>query len=245
MGLIEHSLKVDKVLREESEGKDMEVTAITRARALVMMELDALANGGKIRLSDCILPLVERYDFQKFPAKPEDFDLQNNGVKFEGGKARGLVIDSLTLYDGAMVLDTLSSTSDSKAVLLDLLEWGRAELGLSYDEKLIRRWGYISHVVFKSEFPLLELMSSPIQKLAAKVTAVTEETFQGLKYVPSQIWIGHDPALRKHSIASFTIVHRVNTSFSDNEFFSEAPLPTDLHLEFLSQFEKDIEKTLR
>jgi hypothetical protein len=222
----------------------MEVIAVTKARALVMIELDALANGGKVRLSDCIRPLVERYDFQTFPAKPEDFDLEKKGVKFEGGKARDLLVDSLTIYSGAIVLDTLSSTNDSKAILLDLLEWGGAELGLSYEERLIRRWGFISHVVFESDIALLELQSSPIQKLAAKTSAVTEEIFGGLKYAPSQISIGHDPAVRQHSIASLFIAHRVNTPLDGKTFFSEAPLPTHLHIKFLREFEQDVRESM-
>jgi hypothetical protein len=223
----------------------MEMIAVTKARALAMIELDALTNGGKIRLLDCIRPLVERYDFQVFPTKPEDFDLGDKGVKFESGKTEGFLIDSLKIYDGALVLDTLASTDKSKAIILDLLEWGRAELGLSYEESQIRRWGYISDIVFKSDIPLIEMYSAPLQKLATKTSVVTELTYEGLKYVPSQIWIGHDPAKRKHAVASLLIAHRVNTSFSENEFFSEAPLPTHLHVEFLREFEKDVKDSVR
>ena len=189
--------------------------------------------------------MVERYDFQVFPTKPEELDLDDKGVKFESGKAKGFLIDSLTIYNGAFVLDTLASTDESKAIILDLLEWGRADLGLSYEETQIRRWGYISGIVFKSDIPLIDVYSAPLQKLAAKTSAVTEETFDGLKYVPSQIWIGHDPAKRKHAVASFLITHRVNTSFSENEFFSEAPLPTHLHVDFLREFENDIKESMR
>jgi hypothetical protein len=189
--------------------------------------------------------LVERYDFQTFPAKPEDFDLEEKGVRFESGKANGLLIDSLIIYSGAILIDTLASTDDSRSILIELLEWGRAELGLSYDEKLIRRWGHISDVIFKSDIPLLALYSSPLQKLAAKTSAITEETFDGLKYAPSQIWIGHDPAVRKHSIASLFITHRVNTLYSDNIFFSEAPLPTHLHIQFLREFEQDVRDSIK
>ncbi|HET9086366.1 MAG TPA: hypothetical protein VFN53_02470, partial [Acidobacteriaceae bacterium] len=71
-------------------------------------------------------------------------------------------------------------------------------------------------------------------------SAVTEQIFEGLQYQPSQIWVGHDPGVRKNAIASFMIAHRVNTSFSENIFFSEAPLPTDLHIKFLNEFEKDV-----
>jgi hypothetical protein len=187
--------------------------------------------------------LVERYDFQKFPSNPEDFDLGDKGVRFESGKANGLLIDSLVIYGGAILIDTLASTNDSKQMVLDLLEWGRTGLGISYEERMIRRWGYISHLVFKSDIPLLALHSSPLQKLAAKTSTVTEEIFEGLKYVPSQVWIGHDPTVRKNSIASFYITHRINTPFSENIFFSEAPLPTHLHIQLLREFEQDVRDT--
>jgi hypothetical protein len=231
--------------RRTLEDEFMEVTAVAKARALVMIELDALTNRGRVRLSDCIRPLVERYDFQKFPVKPEDFDIEEKGVRFESGKANGLLIDSLIVYNGALVVDTLASTNESKAILLDLLEWGRTGLGISYEERLIRRWGNISHIIFKTDIPLLALYSSPLQKLAAKTSAVTEEIFEGLKYAPNQIWIGHDPAARKNAIASLFIAHRVNTSYSENEFFSEAPLPTHLHIQFLREFEQDVKDSIR
>jgi hypothetical protein len=104
-----------------------------------------------------------------FPTKAEDFDLEEKGVRFEGGKAKDLLIDTLIIYNGAFVLDTLSSTNDSKAILLDLLEWGRAELGLSYEERLIRRWGYISQIVFESDIAHLEFCSYPLQNLAPQL----------------------------------------------------------------------------
>lgn len=189
--------------------------------------------------------MVRRYDFKTFPTKAEDFDLQEKGARFESGKAGEFLIDSLVVYSGAILVDTLASSDVSKRILSELLEWGREELGLSFEERLIRRWGYISQVVFKSSVPLLAQHSSPVQKLAAKASAFTEEIFDGLKYEASQIWIGHDPMLRKHSIAGLMIAHRVNTLFSENTFFSEAPLPTNLHLQFLTEFERDVMQSMK
>ena len=179
------------------------------------------------------------FDFQVFPSKPEDFDL-NKGVKFESGKAGEFFVQNLTIYEGAISLDTLASTDESKRILLDMFEWGRVQLGLSFDENLIRRWGHISHITFRADVPLLVLQSSPVQKLAEKISTVTDETFGGLKYQPNQLWIGHDPIVRKNGIASFVIVHRGNTRFEENIFWSEAPLPTNLHVKFIREFEKDV-----
>jgi len=84
-----------------------------------------------------------------------------------------------------------------------------------------------------------------LQKLAQKTSNETEKFFSGLKYEPMSIAIGHDPNVRKHGIAGLTIQHRVNTLFSENKYFSEAPLPTDLHIKFLQEFETDVLESLK
>jgi hypothetical protein len=40
-------------------------------------------------------------------------------------------------------------------------------------------------------------------------------------------------------IAAFTIQRRGQTPFEENKYFSEAPLPTDIHINLLEQFEAD------
>jgi hypothetical protein len=57
--------------------------------------------------------------------------------------------------------------------------------------------------------------------------------------------IGHDPALRKHAVASLYIAHRVNTPLTGKTYFSEAPLPTNSHIQFLREFEQDVKESLR
>jgi hypothetical protein len=229
---------------KREEWLSMIVEAITKARALAMLELDSLTNGGRIRLADCIGPLVARCDFQKYPTKTDEIDLEEKGVRFESGRFDELVIDALVIYSGAIYIDTLASTSDSVRILTAILKWAREELSLSYEDHLIRRWGYISDLVFRSDVPLLRVHSSPLQDLARKTSAFTEEMFGGLKYEPSQIGIGHDPLSRKYGVASLVIQHRVNTSYSENIFFSEAPLPTDLHVKYLQEFEEDVKRYL-
>jgi hypothetical protein len=210
-----------------------------------MLELDSLSNGGRVRISDCIPALVSKYDFQKFPATPEDFDLEGKGVHFESGTADGFLIDSLVIYSGAIFLDTIASTDDSKRILLGLFEWAREEFGLSYQPSLIRKWAFISDVVFRCDFPLLRRCSPPLENLARKTSGFMEELFDGLEYDPYQVWIGHDPEKRKNAIASLLITHRANTSHSENIFFSEAPLPTHLHVQFLQEFEDDVRNESR
>jgi hypothetical protein len=46
---------------------------------------------------------------------------------------------------------------------------------------------------------------------------------------------------RKYGIASFLITHRAEARFSENKYFSEAPLPTDMHIAFLEEYEAGIQ----
>ncbi len=225
--------------------RHMRLAAVTRARALAIVGIDELNLGGKLRLADCIDPIVQRYGFLVFPKEPKDFDLSDKGARFEDGKADGVTIDSLVIYDGALFVDTLSNTSDSKRILLEMLEWGRDTLGLTYVPGMIKQWGYISDIVFFSDFPLLVSMSSPVQKLAEKTSRFTEELWNGLKYEPINLSIGHDPGVRKNGVASFFIQHRINSTFAENKFFSEAPIPTDFHIKFIEEFESDVSASLK
>ena len=218
----------------------MRVASVAKARALALLEVGELNVGGKVRFADCVVPLVERYGFLVFPREPNDFDLAEKGVRFESGKDSDITIDSLVIYNGAMYIDTFSSTDDSQRILLDMLAWGRDHLGLTYSPKSIRKWGYISQVIFETDFPLLPSLSYPLANLAEKTSAVTRELWDGLEYEPNNVSIGHDPRLRKNGIASFFIQHRINTRFDENKYYSEAPLPTSLHVQFLEELEADV-----
>jgi hypothetical protein len=223
----------------------MQLAGITKARALAVIELDELSLGGKVRFADCVSPIAERYKFLTFPQKAEDFDLEKKGAKFESGKDGDLAIDSLVIYSGALYVDTFSSTAESQRILEEMLAWGAGALGLTYRPGMIKKWGYISDIVFYSDIPILVHMSPPVQRLAEKVSGVTEGLWNGLKYEPINLSIGHDPTARKNAIASLFIQHRVNSAFSENKYFSEAPVPTDLHIKFLEEFEADILRSLK
>ncbi len=98
---------------------------------------------------------------------------------------------------------------------------------------------------FYTDFPLLRSLSSPLDKLAQKTGDQVSEIFgEAIVYHPMNFIVGHDPRVRKHGIAGFTIQQRVNTKFDENKYFSEAPLPTAVHLKFLAELEEDVKKLL-
>ncbi|MGB6690631.1 MAG: hypothetical protein WBE76_22565 [Terracidiphilus sp.] len=217
----------------------MQVASIVKARAVALVEVDELNRDGTVRFADIVAPLVKKFQFLTYPTKPEEFDT-NNGIKFTSGKSGHHVIDLLDIYGGLIVLETLSNTTDSKDVLEGMLRWGKDNLGLTYEDDTIRRWAYISQIAFYSVIPLLSALSPPLQNLARKTSSVVDGLFEeGLDYQVAKVIVGHDPLTRMSPIASFTIEHRIARRFADNKFFSEAPLPTDLHIKLLQELEED------
>jgi hypothetical protein len=47
---------------------------------------------------------------------------------------------------------------------------------------------------------------------------------------------------RKYGIAPFSITRRAESRFSENKYFSEAPLPTDIHISLLEEFEAEVQR---
>jgi hypothetical protein len=218
----------------------MKSPTILLARVLAFVETADLNPKGKVFYPDLVRESVERYQFQVFPKTPEQYDEQK-GVEFQSGKAGNRVIESLRIFNTVLVVETRSNTTDSKEIIEEVLEWGKQKFGLNYEPGMIKRWAYVSDVTFHSDVPLLGTPNSPIGKLASKTTdAISQIWGEKINYHPTAFSVGHDPSIRKNSIAQFTLSRRIEIPFSENKYFSEAPLPTDMHIKFLEEFEADV-----
>jgi hypothetical protein len=75
--------------------------------------------------------------------------------------------------------------------------------------------------------------------------ALSDIWHEPVRYEPVNLIVGHDPMARKYGIAPFSITRRAEARFSENKYFSEAPLPTDTHLKILEEFERDVDSSLK
>ena len=217
----------------------MELTSVLLARAVAWVEPIDLNPMGAVFYPDLVKSLVARYKFQKFPEKLEDFD-ETKGVTFNAGRLGDRVIEQLIIYAYGIVLDTRVSTQESKRLLEDAFEWASKELGLTYKPTMIKRWHYASHVTFRSDVKMTGA-NSAVENLAASVEKSVGDIFgENLKYDLTMCVVDYDPLTRKHPLGRFSIQRRDNTPFSENKYFSDAPLPTDVHIRLLEQFEKDL-----
>ena len=217
----------------------MEIAAILLARAMAWIEGSDLNPRGLIFYPDIVKALVTRYGFHKFPQKVEDFD-ESKGIVFAGGRLGDAVIDQLVIYTYGIALDTRASTDESKRLLEDAVQWASKELGLVFNPDKKLRWQYWSQLTFLSSV-LPSNMPVPFQKLADRISqGISVALHENRKYELVNMGFDFDPLERKHPLGSFTIQRRDNTPYSENKYFSTAPLSTELHIGILKQFENDL-----
>lgn len=190
-------------------------------------------------LPDVVRALVERYSFQKFPQSFEQTD-EMKGVEFHEGKAGGIVIQRLIIFNQLMQIETRAGTDESKNILEEMLLWAADKFKLNYKPSDIKHFAYVSSLSFYSDAPLL-VPVQPIANLAARTSELVSKIWgEPIHYDGLNIGVGHDPLARKFGMASFYITRRTEARFEEKKYFSEAPLPTRDHVRLLEEYEKEV-----
>lgn len=222
----------------------MEITSVTQARFVSVVDVLEFDPKGRVHYPELFSKLAKRFDFRKFPQKPEEADLAK-GALFESGKWDHGSVDKLTIFRDGFVVDTRASTDESEAFLNECLTWAASEFGILFNPDMLKRKAYVNQFVFHSDAPLLTEISSPLTLLSKRVAAaVQSRAGQNLNFQPTQVWIHYDLLLRKTPIAAFTIQRRLDVPYSENKYFSEAPLRTQEHEELLEAYEADVVREL-
>jgi hypothetical protein len=214
----------------------MQQAAIILARAIGFIETYDLVPRGGLFYPDFVREVVQRYNFQKFPQEFKDFD-ESKGIEFQQGRSGDTVIDKAIIYNTGILMDTRSNTKISQALIEDALLWARSEFGVVYQPGQIKNYAFVSQVTFYSDINLTAL-NPALRRLVEQVTsAVNDIHKEQLEYETAGLSIQYDMLKRKYALAAFTITRRLETPFSEHKYFSESPLPTDLHWKLLEEFE--------
>jgi len=221
----------------------MQLKAVLTARLLGFVELAALNPEGRIFFPGIIGKLVERFAFQKYPTTPEQFD-ESKGIEFHDGQWDGINVPKLVIYNNGFLVDTQSSTDDSEQILIASLEWAKQEFGITFAPEMIYRKRYLSDLVFSTNVPILDGFK-PLNKLRENLSdAMSAILDERLAYSSIRLDVDFDRFQRQAPIAPLTIQRRNNYTFSDDHYFSEAPLPTELHVGLLEHYEQDVLEAL-
>jgi hypothetical protein len=217
----------------------MKLSAVVLARALAFFDISDLNPRGRLFFPDLVPLIVERFRFSAYPQKPEDFD-EKKGVVFSHGYISNNSIDKLTVWNDGLGLDVRSSTDEAKVIIKDTFQWLSEKVGLNYNEDSIRRWGYLNSLTFHSDVDMLRL-NPAVERLCKRISSHIEGP-RNKKYIfhAANLAMTFDRYMNPWTQAPFSIQRRGDVPYEDNKYFSEAPLPTDVHLELLQAFEDDL-----
>jgi len=222
----------------------MLLSSVVMARFFALFETHELNPGGRVFMPDVVEKLVKQCRFVKYPQKAEDYGGEK-GTIFETGTFNGQSIEKIMIFAGGIVLDTLENTDTSEKTLAQLLEWAASECGITYRPEMLKRRVYVSSLVITSEVPLLEI--NPVLRHIS--TVVTKEMGiclgRPLVYEPSGFAVGYDKETTSFTPAVFSLDRRQGKPFSDNKYYSNAPLRTSVHMRLLEDIEKAAASSVR
>jgi hypothetical protein len=218
----------------------VQLSAILLSRVLAFFEVADINPQGGFFFPDLTKELVQRFNFQKHPRNYDEWK-DDKGAEFASGKLGKITVDNMKLFNNGIQLDTHSGTNESKRILEDTLEWLSDKHGFSFPKPNFQiRWAYVNNLTFFTDVPILS--TPPLDNLSERVTrAMADVVGNPIAYTPTVQTIGHDPLVLKFGRAAFSIQRRLEVvPFADNKYFSESPLPTDVHIDLLEQFEADV-----
>jgi hypothetical protein len=217
----------------------MKFSAIELSRILAFVDLNDLTPYGSISLAKIAPRLVEKLEFSSFPKTLEQFD-ESKGIVFEEGIWDGIPVQKMTIYNNGIMMDTRKGTDASLEVLKGVFDWAVIEFGLVVPEFALQNIRFLNSFTFFSD-KIGYLGGTPVGRLAESLSQrIAEITGRSRSYETIRIDIDFDRLEQQVPIAPLTIQRRIASPFEQNKFYSEAPLPTDVHIALIEQLEADI-----
>jgi len=219
----------------------MKLLHIIQARSVWLFPINDLNPRGRGVERDASKALAERYKFAGVPDAAAILQARkdNKGIVYQEGiyqSPHGDPINvALTIYTDGLVADTRSSTTDSDHFLNDLLTWLSTDFGLLPHNNIVRRKLYISDMHVRFEQPLT-LINPKLEEFCRTMADKSQNQAPGITFEVGAIGFWNDPATQ-HRIVNFRLERAEGVPFSENRFFTQAPIHTHEHLELLEKLE--------
>jgi hypothetical protein len=218
----------------------MQLIAVKQARSIWLIYLADLNPRGH-NLFPLVPLIIAKYNFLLFPNpnKLEEFDLQK-GIKFANGgfqkDQQNNIEVNLTIYNDGFIADTRSSTKDSDAFLDDFLTYLAEEFNLVPYQKIIRTKSYVSELFVRTD-KSLNALNPKLEKFAKRLTSLIEgHSHHPIAFETTGITFWTDPTITLPP-GPFRFERIIDIPFSENRYYSAAPLQTEIHLELLEELE--------
>lgn len=198
---------------------------------------------------DAFVAIAKRYGFQRTPdlSVPAE-QLQKEGLRFRLGKLpskdanRTISVNDFVIFWDGFVIDAYT-TDDAEMFVTDLMKWGKETLGLR-DFIHQPRQAYASQVTVQLE-PSANKLIKQFDDIATLLTSLLMKTYrlntvvelQGVRFDYDRLTV---PA--HYNFVQFAIERKADHKYEDHLFWSQAPLRTTDHIQFLKTVETILSK---
>jgi len=221
----------------------MQSKLVNLARVLFVLPGGHELTTGRFSLLDTGKAITERYGFLKSPQTLEEWQ-HSEGAKFSHGRHHETIITQLIIYGRGFAVDTEVSTDESEKILLDLIQWGSTKFGVRLPTPRRADLAFVSNLTFVADISL-DWLHPALRMLGERVTPFAGWLAPSAKYETTGVTLKMDDFNMKFSPSVFSIERRVDVRFSENTYFSAAPMPTGEHLKVLEEFETAIRSSGR
>lgn len=218
----------------------MKILSVALARVVWLFDASHINPRG-LSFQEILQKLSEKYRFAKAPRTVADVS-SDKSFAFELGtfvnsKKLPLAV-TFKLYGDGMVTDTWSSTDDSTEFMQELSSWATHDFGFLIPDISKINVGYLSQINVESDLKLQSLAPQFVnfaRMLESKVKTIDRKPREfeigGLSFWTEDISKPSAPAV-------FKFEKKWGIPFSANQYFSQAALGTQEHIDILQEFEK-------
>ena len=216
----------------------MKILYVGLARTIWLFDFNLLNPKG-LNLQAVFVAIGKRYQFAKIPASPLDFN-ESKGLPFKAGtytnsKGNPLLVLFTIFLDG-FVAETMSSTDDANEFLVDLTEWLNQEFGLVVPVDVKKLW--VSQIDYESDVSLINLNPQLERIIKFFQARVKPQIEKAREYEVAALHFWSEDVAKPGAPAAVKFERKIDARFSDNHYFSQAPLQTQDHKDLLNDLEK-------
>jgi hypothetical protein len=210
----------------------MKLLSIHIARAMRLLHYTDLNPKGK-----AIFPAIHSFlgDWYKLQFNEGE---KGKGWLYEKGEfvtEEGTTISvSLHIASDVIFADTSSSTKDSENFLTDFMTRFSDTFDLPRYEEVVREQAYLSQIYLTPDVSL-DVVNPKLKEISDYLSSEVRGGGFEFKIGSLSFWADQTNKLNP---ANFTLERALNVPFSENRYFSSAPLETDKHIALIERLEK-------
>lgn len=216
----------------------MELLSVELGRSIQLAVADEVRSPAGPSLTETARLVTERYNFA---VPPDMAEAQKSGLVFKEGRLvsgnKMINIKELGIFNDGILVDTYH-TMDSDFVINDLIPWGQKTFGTREPKTVISR-KYVSNIVAALD-PKVNDGLAAFERIRRVTTSAMKSAY-GLEpsiALSGASWGSDAPTSSATALSwEFNFYRRLNRPYEENRFFFMAPVPTDIHLEWIKALE--------